>query len=342
MQESCVPHFGLHWHAAQTTSSIHPQPDLLHALLLMPAATAASKTFNKYSFQECEFAIMTVFFPPSPAISVADSLDGIDDAVLDAILKAQGALSHFPTPPLTNETIVKAHQVYGDYNTEDFSIKSTPSMTESPVFAPAQDPIAAALATEAAIDIEQDHEGTHIIHNILTRADLPLELIAIAYNIIAGLRRKDLPSGTFDDCPNDLLIIAALSLAVSCHDDRPPRPFWWSRQVADGYWTARRIDKTVLKVFRLLDWEIHTYGTPGAIAEAISAFSVSYKPSGRTIQVDSDMEYQIALPAKQGLTVLTSNDTTTRWQHGQWTPEASRPGSAMGPLFADMPFLPLL
>ena len=34
--------------------------------------------------------------PPSPALSVSDPLDGIDD--LDAFLDAMGPLSHFPTP----------------------------------------------------------------------------------------------------------------------------------------------------------------------------------------------------------------------------------------------------
>jgi hypothetical protein len=36
-------------------------------------------------------------FPPSPALSFVDSLDGIED--LEAYLDAQPALSQFPTPP---------------------------------------------------------------------------------------------------------------------------------------------------------------------------------------------------------------------------------------------------
>lgn len=36
-------------------------------------------------------------FPPSPALSICDSLADIDD--LDAFLDAQGPLSHFGTPP---------------------------------------------------------------------------------------------------------------------------------------------------------------------------------------------------------------------------------------------------
>lgn len=43
-------------------------------------------------------------FPPSPAVSVCDSLDGIDD--LDAFLDSQGRLSHFPTPPLKKQPLV--------------------------------------------------------------------------------------------------------------------------------------------------------------------------------------------------------------------------------------------
>jgi hypothetical protein len=37
-------------------------------------------------------------FPPSPALSLVDSLDGIED--LEAYLDAQPALSQFPTPPI--------------------------------------------------------------------------------------------------------------------------------------------------------------------------------------------------------------------------------------------------
>lgn len=45
---------------------------------------------------------MIYIYPPSPALSACDSLDGIDD--LDAYLDAQGPLSRFGTPPLAKET----------------------------------------------------------------------------------------------------------------------------------------------------------------------------------------------------------------------------------------------
>ena len=53
--------------------------------------------------------MLSSVLPPSPAISICDSLADIDD--LDAFLEAQGTLSHFPTPPLKTKPVVLCVEV---------------------------------------------------------------------------------------------------------------------------------------------------------------------------------------------------------------------------------------
>ena len=55
-------------------------------------------------------------FPPSPALSVCDSLDDIDD--LDAFLDAQGPLSQFATPPLKEKAITVAVSEISNYDSD--------------------------------------------------------------------------------------------------------------------------------------------------------------------------------------------------------------------------------
>lgn len=56
--------------------------------------------------------MITITFPPSPALSACDSLDGIED--LDAFLAAQGPLSQFATPPLKDSVAVEVEEVLKD------------------------------------------------------------------------------------------------------------------------------------------------------------------------------------------------------------------------------------
>ena len=58
-------------------------------------------------------------FPPSPALSACDSLDGIDD--LDAYLARQGSLSHFPTPPLKKTPFVEVLELPDEYSESEYS-----------------------------------------------------------------------------------------------------------------------------------------------------------------------------------------------------------------------------
>ena len=59
-----------------------------------------------------------ITYPPSPAISICDSLADIDD--LDAFLEAQGQLSHWPTPPQAKqEWIVQETEIGLEDEDED-------------------------------------------------------------------------------------------------------------------------------------------------------------------------------------------------------------------------------
>jgi hypothetical protein len=209
-----------------------------------------------------------MIWPPSPALSTCDSLDGVD---LDAYFTARGALSHFPTPslkaPLVLETALPRPNP-DSFNTTPVSVDYCPVLDAS------EDPIAMALAREVTCDDDEElnFEASTLVRGILLRADLPLEVIAMALNILSALRALDLSSPPAFACAGDLLVVAALSLAVSCHDDCPPQPAWWSRHVCDGRWSASRVDQTALEVLDLLDWRLHRFSAPHALSHAMSRF----------------------------------------------------------------------
>lgn len=69
------------------------------------------------TIQTLHLNIKMITFPPSPTLSVCDSLQDIDD--LDAFLEAQGSLSQFPTPPLKKLATVEEVEIFEEDYEED-------------------------------------------------------------------------------------------------------------------------------------------------------------------------------------------------------------------------------
>ena len=180
-----------------------------------------------------------------------------------------------------------------------------------------------------------------MIERMLLRAELPLEVLALAFNILAGLDCHSLPLGSFCSAPNDLVVVTALSLAVSYTSDFPPTARYWSRQVCDGAWTPNRIDKTTLQVYAELGWRLHQYSAPDAIRRAMeeltrpTLFSTlvirSHRPPSPCGNTD------LALPKS---VKLLSDRTATSWESGQITPDGTPP--SCGFVGVENRFLPLL
>ena len=173
-----------------------------------------------------------------------------------------------------------------------------------------------------------------MIERMLVRAELPPEVLALAFNIIRGLYCYSLPKGSLHSAPNDLVVVSALSLAVSYTNDYPPTAKYWSRHVCDGAWTPSRIDKTTLQVFAALGWRLHEYSAPNAIRRGLAEL-LSPPPTRLALGPREPLHTYdcAAFTATEQLKVVVDG-TSTCWINGLITPDGTPP--------VESQFLPLL
>lgn len=297
-------------------------------------------------------------FPPSPALSAVDSLDGIDD--LDAFLDAQGALSRFPTPPLgktcaddgCNNDAVDSPSVLDDIYDGYGHNEATKLDCRSPSASHPQrlpstmrqvvaskhgstnirlffaDQLAAAILAKQATSCAGAPlpELVDALRSLLVRAEFPREILAIALNILDAFRiatakvaggeeRMPFLPATCDRFV--VLVVAACDLAVSYTTDHPPRRAWWAQHICCDAWPSAVLDATARELLIALDWRLHELTAPARLEAAMRAFTPL--PAAQLLALDA-----AALKQQQHLRLLIEN-STTRWEHGQLTPEESCP-----------------
>ena len=264
-------------------------------------------------------------FPPSPAASACDSLADIED--LDAFFEGQGQLSHWPTPPPPKDDIfIEVKEVEDDREDDELDCKFLQYRGAILFLINAVYHIARVLTQSASIGAGASELDIRMVRRILGRAELPVELLCLSFNILGSLsNRISLPS-----TPSDLLVVSALSLAVSYTSDNPPSISHWSHHVCDGTWTAARIDKTSLQVLAALDWRLHELSHPRALQTALSGLTtpISMKrPSVRVLQSSIKGDSEELDTNTQSKVVIDGNAVC--WVNGQVTPEGTPPSSAL-------------
>ncbi|KAK4541827.1 hypothetical protein LTR36_007359 [Oleoguttula mirabilis] len=262
-------------------------------------------------------------FPPSPALSACDSLADIDD--LDAFLESKGPLSHFATPPLLAKAVadVQTIEVFDDSDDEydDYDVDYAHTAT---LFA--GETCNGAIPTACEVDL---------VYDMLIRAQLPAELLALSYNIL----RRHATLKSFDSCyAADLLTVSAFALAVTYTSDHPPRSSWWSCFVCNDLWNAADIDRMMLSMLVTLDWSLHSLSSPQAMDRAMSHL---VPPKSLPLMTPQKyIEEPQFPPIKLPLNTITIENTSQCWLHDQLTPEDILPWTPMEE--AQNKWLPLL
>ena len=266
-------------------------------------------------------------YPPSPAFSACDSLADIDD--LDAFLEAQGQLSHWPTPPSKKDVVVTETELDPEDGDLELDCKSPPVLHLRPYLTNTDCHLAHVFTQEASIQVQSNQLDLELVQRILVRAQLPQDVVALAFNIICELDYHSLPFDSFYSATSDLLVVSALSLASSYTNDHPPSFSHWSRYVCDGTWTARRIDKTTLLILAALDWHLHELYGPSALERA-SARLVKQAWTDTVRLPVSEMSAELSGPIVQTPKQLRLfiEATSACWVNGQLTPEGTPPCSA--------------
>ena len=177
-----------------------------------------------------------------------------------------------------------------------------------------------------------------MIARFLENAQLPLETVAIAYNILSSQRVASLQCwhngmsplqaergrdkmlevhGPEADasCQRALIILSSLSLAASFSEDRPRNTAYWSRQVGELAFSTEQINAMSRILLAQLDWQIHSLAASIHVDSAISALSMIAIKTNKTTSVTPSCHCNASMK------LLIGPYTTI--EHGLITPEAS-------------------
>ncbi|CZT23816.1 uncharacterized protein RCC_09530 [Ramularia collo-cygni] len=199
-------------------------------------------------------------FPPSPATSVCDSLDGIED--LDAFLALQGPISGLPTPPMDRSAVT-----FDETATEEAEDIADRRRVTALFAGCVGDLTRASYGTPPHVDVKRIQ---HIID--LARRRTSREVCVVAYNILCELRDlAELKSNSPITLPADTLIICAMQLASDFLDDRPISNHYWN-EGASGVWPNDSMQSSKLNMLFAIDWRLHALSTLERIEHTMSVF----------------------------------------------------------------------
>lgn len=166
------------------------------------------------------------------------------------------------------------------------------------------------------------------VARMLDLARLPLETLALAYNILDHLNPDTLAlshiraAGLFSKSARQTLLVtlSALYLGASTFDDVSQTLSCWSRDVAEGSCTARELESTNQTLLANLDWRLHPLTSADKLASAIDRL--------QGIPIASEAIINVLPPTppcvKPMLLRLDSN--VTKIQHGLPTPTSPTDG----------------
>nr|POE67124.1 hypothetical protein CFP56_72682 [Quercus suber] len=166
---------------------------------------------------------------------------------------------------------------------------------------------------------------TVLIQDMLVRAQLPPEILALCYNILMQSNANanadaDLPPSTSNGLPPaDLLVTASFALATDFLHDHAPHAHFWSRHITWDHWPPARIDAAKLLLLHRLDYRLLSLATPRALHDAWAQLRRPSRPAA--VLTQSRIATAAAKPPRF--------ETSFSWAHGLITPDASPPCPAL-------------
>ena len=185
-----------------------------------------------------------------------------------------------------------------------------------------------------------------LIEELLVRVRLPIEVLAISFNILSKLVKQQNFDTLLRSLHLDALILSTLSLASIYTNDHPLRSSYLARNVATGPITAIGIDMANIAVMSALDWRIHDCTEGAAILAALRLFE-RREPPHYVPNLDHEHYQEPCLKPEPlclrmtGMTNRHSSGGEAHWDNGQLTPGASSSCSVAAE-FEHSSFLPLL
>jgi hypothetical protein len=176
------------------------------------------------------------------------------------------------------------------------------------------------------------------MEEIFVRAELPIEVLALSFNIMSKLAKQQTIDILLQKLSLNLLVLATLSLASIHTNDHSPSPSYLARHVSVESTTGKQVDGATIAVMTALDWRVHDCSEGAAILATLHLFE-RREPPPHTAHFAQDL-YDEPFLKPQPLRFDMAVRGETQWANGQLTPGASSTCSVV-PEFENS-FLPLL
>jgi hypothetical protein len=198
--------------------------------------------------------------------------------------------------------------------------------------------IATVFARELRLDGPQAWDDILLMEELFVRVQLPIEVLALAFNIMSKLVKQQAIDLLLQDISLNTLVLATLSLASIHTNDHSPSPAYLARHVSVTPTTGKQIDQATIAVMTALDWRVHSCSENAAILSTLRLFE-RREPPLYTSPLAHDL-YDEPFLKPQPLCFNLAVSGVTQWANGQLTPGASSTCSVV-PEFENS-FLPLL
>jgi len=176
------------------------------------------------------------------------------------------------------------------------------------------------------------------MEEIFVRAQLPIEVLALSFNIMSKLVKQQVIDVLLQDFSLNLVVLATLSLASIHTNDHSPSPAYLARHVSVTSTTGKQVDEATIAVMTALDWRVHNCSEGAAILSTLRLFE-RREPPLYTPSLTQDL-YDEPFLKPQPLCFSMAVRGETQWANGQLTPGASSTCSVVPEL--ENSFLPLL
>lgn len=191
------------------------------------------------------------------------------------------------------------------------------------------------------LDGAQAWDDVLLIEELLVRVRLPIEVLAVSFNILSKLVKQENVDTLLRSLQLDALILSTLSLASIYTNDHPLSASYLARNVATGPITAMDVDMANIAVMSALDWRIHDCTDGATIVAALRLFE-RREPPHYVPSLDHEPYQEPCLkPEPLCLRMIDRHSSgEAHWDNGQLTPGASSSCSVAAEF--EHSFLPLL
>lgn len=178
------------------------------------------------------------------------------------------------------------------------------------------------------------------MEELFVRARLPIEVLALSFNILSKLVKQQTIDALLTDLSLELIVLSTLSLASIHTNDHPPSRASFARRVSVTPTSAKQINQATITIMSTLDWRVHDCSEGANIVSTLRLFERRQPPLYVPHLVHDLYDEACMKPQPLCFDLEARIGGGATWANGQMTPGASS-SCSVGPE-CENAFLPLL